>query len=139
MAPKLWLLLGVTLGLFWSGPGGADPPAPQPKPAATFAQAKLEAARATFETLWSQRGFRNVEAPYQWSCRWLEAQRLLSDKKEDQIAALDAHAERMDKLEQLAKELYRDRLTTVDQVSAAAYYRAEAAAWCAQARQSERR
>ena len=139
MAAKSWLSLAVALGLVWSSARAADPPAPPPKLPATVVKAKLDAARATYQTLWSAPSFRYLEPLYQWSCRWLEAQRLLSDKKEDQIAALEAHAERMDKLEQFAKHLYKDRLTTVDQVTATAYYRAEAEGWCVQARQAERR
>src|SRR5437870_5478622 len=83
---------------------------------AKFAQAKLEAARQTFETIWKDKGWRDVEVPYRWSRRWLEAQQ--SVKREDQVLAFHQHLDRMKELEEVTRQQYRDRLVGVDAVSA---------------------
>jgi hypothetical protein len=98
---------------------------------------KAAAARRTYEVTWKnyREGRRvNPETLYWWSRRWLEADRDLSDKKADQLAAYRSHWERMREWERLVRDLQRANVTTVDEVSAVEFYRAEAEIWLIKAR-----
>lgn len=53
----------------------------------------------------------------------------MNDTTNDQLAAFHAHRERMEKLKQITRELYREHLVATDQVSATEYYAAEAEFW----------
>lgn len=68
------------------------------------------------------------EQVYVWSVRWLQAQRALNPKLEDQAAALQDHHKRMAKLKKAFEELSRDLVprTCVDE---AEWYRLEAQLW----------
>jgi hypothetical protein len=74
------------------------------------------------------------EEVYSWSVRWLNAQRDLSDKKEEQIAALEAHLQRMKELQQDVTRMQKAGLLTSLEVPAAEFRRAEAELWLAQAK-----
>jgi hypothetical protein len=128
MTRHLWLVALIVLGLAQTNIQGVEPQQ-SPAKAQELAKAKLEAARATFDSLWSEKIYSNVEFPYRWSVRWLEAQLLLSDKSEDHRTAFQAHVDRMKELEMETKAQYQKRITTVDQVTATRYYVAEAEAW----------
>ena len=95
---------------------------------------KLDYARKTFEVYSKSQEFRTAETAYQWSCRWLEAQRQLSDNKKDQKEAVEAHQIRMQKLQQAVDQLYQGKLVGIEQVYATAFYVAEAEVWVAQSK-----
>jgi hypothetical protein len=75
----------------------------------------------------------NPEEAYTWSVRWLEAQRDLSPKHEDQLAALEAHLKRMTELHKAVKDLSRDVVPSF-RVDQAEWYRLEAQLWLAKAK-----
>jgi hypothetical protein len=96
--------------------------------------------REAFEGLKRTRRVGNVltlvakpDEVYAWSVRWLQAQRALSPKHEDQVAALEAHLRRMTKLQERVKELVRD-LTPASKADEAEWYRLEAQLWLAKAK-----
>jgi hypothetical protein len=102
-----------------------------------LAQARVEAARRTYLGL--ERNFREgrpalVEPVYRWSRRLLDAEREASDQKEAQLAAYQAHLQRMRGLERITRDRFRDRLTIIEEVDATEYYRLEASLWLERAR-----
>jgi hypothetical protein len=126
---------GIIIGVLGSGllQAGGDAPKVVPK----LQKAKLEAARQTYKVIWQnyKEGLAPpVELPYRWSCRWLQAQREVSDQKADQVAAFQAHWERMREIERIERELRRSRVNPVNEVTAAEYYRIEAEIWLEQAK-----
>jgi hypothetical protein len=112
-------------------PAGQQPGTKVPQ---ELLRTKLDYARKTFEEYWKSQEFKTAETAYQWSCRWLEAQRQLSDKKKDQKEAVEAHLIRMQKLQQAMDQLYQGKLVGLEQVYATAFYVAEAEAWVAQSK-----
>lgn len=100
-----------------------------------------KAYRAEFEGLTKTRRIggvlvqvtRSPEEVYTWSVRWLKAQQELSAKPEDQIAALEAHLERMGELKATVKQLVADLLPPV-KTDEAEFYRLEAELWLARAK-----
>jgi hypothetical protein len=132
MALRLAVLTVLALGLAFSISSGG--PQQQDKEKTRLLQAQLDAARKTFETLWTDKEFRNVDTAYLWSRRWLDVQRLLNDKKQDQTAAAEGHLERMRQLKILTDQLWQQKLISRDQTSAADYYVAEAEMWVLQAK-----
>jgi len=114
----------------------AAPQAPAQVPPAKvppkLAQAKVEAARKTYEVVWknNREGFIPfVELVYRWSRRWLEAELELSDKKADQMAAYQAHSDRMRELTRITRERFRFRANTIEEATAVEFYTTEADAW----------
>jgi hypothetical protein len=107
---------------------------------ARLAVQRRDAARRTFETTWANYRDRRVsdDLLYRWSVRWLEAERQLSDKQTDQVAAFQAHLERMAELERLIRRVHRAGQATVDEVSGADFYRTEAELWLFQAKEKKR-
>jgi hypothetical protein len=73
------------------------------------------------------------EEVYVWSVRWLEAQRDLSPKHEDHLAALEAHLQRMTELQKRIKALARDVVPRIKE-DEAEWYRLEAQLWLAKAK-----
>lgn len=73
------------------------------------------------------------EEVYTWSVRWLQAQRELSAKYEDQIAALEAHLKRMTELKKAVKDLTKDLMPRIKE-DEAEWYRLEAQIWLAKAK-----
>jgi hypothetical protein len=102
-----------------------------PKVPEKLLQTQLDSARKTYHEVWKDQQFRFAEVPYQWSCRWLEAERLLSDNKKDQKAAVESHLARMRDLKRSTDQLYQQKLLGIGQVYAADYYVAEAEVWLA--------
>lgn len=131
-------LLVLCLGFLWVGPlvGAAEP---EPL-LSRLARQRRDAARKTYETMWTnyREGRAAGELLYRWSRRWLDAERQIHDKPAEQVAALEAHLDRMRRLEALVQRVQRSGQTTVDEVSAAEYYRAEAEIWLLQARDKKR-
>lgn len=70
---------------------------------------------------------------YHWSRRWLEAQCELAEKHTEKAAAINAHLDRMKKLENQAKVLHESGKAPASAVPAAEYYRLEAESWLMQA------
>ncbi len=103
-----------------------------------------KAYRAAFAGLTRTRRIGNVliqetdkpEEVYVWSVRWLQAQRDLSAKPEDQIAALEAHLNRMMELKKQIEMISRD-LMPLPRVDEAEWYRLEAQLWLAKAKQAK--
>jgi hypothetical protein len=103
-----------------------------------------KAYRAAFEGLTRTKRIGNVlvqvtekpEDVYIWSVRWLQAQRDLSAKPEDQVAALEAHLKRMTELKKQVEMLSRD-LMPLSRVDEAEWYRLEAQLWLAKAMQAK--
>ena len=103
-----------------------------------------KAYRTAFEGLTRTKRIGNVlvqitekpEDVYIWSVRWLQAQRELSAKPEDQIAALEAHLKRMVELKKQIEMLSRD-LMPLPRVDEAEWYRLEAQLWLAKAKQAK--
>src|SRR5262249_38403673 len=70
------------------------------------------------------------EDVYNWSVRWLQAQRDLSSKHEDQVAALEAHLKRMTELQKQVEDM--KLLMSPIQEDGAEWYRLEAKLWLKQ-------
>jgi hypothetical protein len=128
-----WMISGILLGLAtWILPAAAG----EPDNLLKLRKAKLEAARQTYNVVsknFHEGPVRGVELPYRWSCRLLEAERQMSEQKAEQNAALKRHAERMRDVERVARDLYRARVNTINEVTAAEYYRMEAEIWLVEA------
>jgi hypothetical protein len=148
IALKEWLMklrsvlwAGMACGLaaaVWLrvAPEAAPAKAP-PKVPAALVKAKVDAARRTYEVIWTNNREGLVpfaELAYRWSRRWLEGELDLSDKKADQLAAYQAHRDRMRKLGRITHERYQNRVNTVDEVTAVDFYVAEAEVWVEQAK-----
>jgi hypothetical protein len=76
------------------------------------------------------------EEVYIWSVRWLQAQRDLSPKHEDQVAALEAHLKRMTDLKKGVEEISRDLMPRI-RVDEVEWYRLEAQLWLMKAKQAK--
>jgi len=122
------------------------PPPPAPIPADQVAalagqlRARHRAAQKQFDETWVYYTQARTDSfpVYVWSHFVLQTQFDLSDKKPDQIAALEAHLDRMKKLEELLKKVRRLGFGQRIEVGAVEYYRIEAEYWLAHARVSER-
>jgi len=67
-----------------------------------------------------------INPMFAWSQRWLEAELVLSDKKADRIASLEAHLERLRRLEKVAIQHARVGQLHQRDADAATYYRVDA-------------
>lgn len=131
-------------------PEGKEPeikPRPAKTPEERMALLKLqadlakEAFRQAFDGLSHTRRFGNVlmlvnekpEEVYIWSIRWLQAQRKLSPKKEDQVAALVAHFKRMAKLRRAVGQLTPDLMPAITKAEVE-WYLLEAELWLGEAK-----
>jgi hypothetical protein len=126
----------LLLGVVTAGPAAEQPP----DPLAGLLKQQRDAARKTYEVSWTnyREGRLPAEVVYRWSRRWLDAERQLSAQPDDRILACSAHLQRMVELEQLVRRLQPSGQVTVDEVSAAEYYRVEAEVWLAQARKEKK-
>jgi hypothetical protein len=138
---------GLLLAIVSFAPAPPDPPPPPaPTPAdqvaalAGLLQARHRTAQKQFEETWVYyKQARTDSYPvYVWSHFVLQTQFDLSDKKPDQIAALEGHLDRMKKLEELLKKVRRLGFGQAIEVGAVEYYRIEAEYWLAHARTQER-
>jgi hypothetical protein len=131
------VLAGVLAGLGVAAVLRAAQPAPQHRPRESLIRAKVDAARKTYRVMWENNREALVpfaELAYRWSRRWLEAGLELSDKKADQAAAYQAHLDRMHQLARITRGRYKNRVNTVDEVTATDYYNAEAEIWLEEAK-----
>ena len=133
---RYWGLPLLLLGLLSAAPLGAAPDPETANAIARLALQRRDAARKTYEVLWIDYRERIAaqDALYRWSVRWLDAERELSDQEADQVAAYQGHFERMRDLERLIRRLRESAQTTIDEASAAAFYRTEAEMWVLQAK-----
>jgi hypothetical protein len=130
-------MAALALGLGLAGLLRAEPVAAPGDALGKLIKARRDAARQTYDVEWKnyQQGFRaSGELVYRWSCRLLEADRAMSDLKMDQLAAWQAHWQRMRDLEKIAKENFRLRLATIQEVTGAEFYTLEAEIWLTQAK-----
>jgi hypothetical protein len=138
MTERIWVCLMLVLGL---AVGNMRGPGPEPASAKTCqqrAKAKLEAARMTFEALWRNNDYPDVEIAYRWSARWLQAQGELGDTKGGWIGACQAHRQRMRELARITSRLFDSKLVSMDQVRATGYFVAEAEVLLVQAKHYSR-
>jgi hypothetical protein len=115
--------------------GGSDSTDADASPA--LLKARLDAARKTYE--WLSKNYIESRPPlgellYRWSCRWLDAEREMSGRQEDRVAAYRAHLRRMRDLERVARDRFRNRFVPVEEDTAAQFYLAEAEIWLERAK-----
>jgi hypothetical protein len=123
-----------------------DPKAADEVTAIVKARAALaeKAYREAWEDLGRTQKFGNVlilvgkpEDVYNWSVRWLKAQREMSSKHEDQIAALKAHLNRMMELQKRVKA--SKELLQRGAEDDAAWYLLEAQLWLARDKMEDKK
>jgi hypothetical protein len=118
----------------------AAPAPPEGKAPPELLKAQRDAARKTYEM--SAQCYAegvppgDAEKCYLWSRRWLDAERQLAGDGDADRAAVVAHLDRMKHLEEMTRKLLRvgAKSVTVVDAAAAAFYRAEAEVWVAQAK-----
>ena len=126
------LSLGLALAAFSIAPAPPDTPR---KPSA-LAEARYKAAAKQFEEVWTYYKQSRTDSflTYYWSRIVLDSQQHMSEAKADRIAALEAHIERMKRLEALVLKVRKLGFGYSIDVGATAYYRLEAELWLEEAR-----
>jgi hypothetical protein len=128
-------VLAVAPALAAQGPAAGK----KPDAARANSQARLEAARTVYQG-WLKRHNETGEVKwdpeflYRWSRRWLEAERELAEKKEQRVAASEAHLARMRRLEELLNRQMQAHEAARYEAAAATFYRLEAERWVTQAK-----
>src|SRR5271156_3655733 len=124
MPRKIFVLIGLTCIAILAGTSVADPPpssaTPASRPAPELARARMDAARKAYQLFASdyRAGWlRSSELVYRWSRRWLESEQDLSARKEDHVAALEAHLQRMRDVARLAQDRFKHQDTTIDEAT----------------------
>jgi hypothetical protein len=130
--PRRILFLGLLLTTFSFSPA---PPATPPKHS-PVAEARLKAALKQFEEVWTyyRQSRTNSFLTYYWSRLVLDSQQDLCDTRADRIAALEAHLERMRRLDELVKKVRKLGFAFSTDVGATEYYRLEAERWLEKAK-----
>jgi hypothetical protein len=131
--PRSFLFgLGFVLAVSSFAPA---PPQAIPKPS-SLADARYKAAIKQFDEVWTYyRQSRTQSFPvYYWSRLVLDSERDLNPTKSGRIAALEAHQDRMLKLEELVKKVRKLGFGFSIDVGATEYYLLEAERWLEQAR-----
>jgi hypothetical protein len=137
MTRPVTVILGASLAILaaaWLRAAAPDVPV---KESEELIRAKIAAARKTYEVVWQNNREGIVpfaELAYRWSRRWLEGELELSDKKADQVAARQAHRDRMRQLARITRDRYRNRVSTLDEAAGTDFYVTEAELWVQQAR-----
>jgi len=119
-------------------------PARTPKERTALLKAQVIAARKAYQGEWgglsqtrrftdALHGTAQPEKIYTWSIRWLQAERSLNPKHEDQVVALEAHFKRMSELQRVVKQISKDLMPRYkeDEVE---WYRLEAELWLGEAK-----
>jgi hypothetical protein len=131
------VVAGLGLSLAAAALLRAGQPAAPARVPERLAQAKVEAARKTYEFVWRNNKEALVpfaEVAYRWSRRWLEAELERTDKKAEQAAVYQAHADRMRALSRITHERFKNRVNPIEEATAAEYYLVEAEIWAEQAK-----
>jgi hypothetical protein len=126
------VILGLALAALSVAPAPPEVP-PRPSP---LAAARLKAAAKQFKEVWAyyQQSRTDSFQTYYWSRLWLESQQDVSDDKDGRIAALEAHLERMKRLQALVLKVRKLGFGFSTDVGATEYYRTEAERWLEKAR-----
>jgi hypothetical protein len=132
-----WRMIGVVLAFgFVLGTGSlAGAPGSEPKKKPSKLEKELEAAckevcKEYLEQIKIKGGRRIADEEYfTWSIRWLEAQKALSLRKADLVAAYKAHWERTKEREETAKKMYDHGSMTSFLYNKTKYYRIQAEIW----------
>jgi hypothetical protein len=124
-------------------PKGEKPPQSPQKAddSAKLLKSRLDAAKATYKGTWESLGMVrrlgnaiipivHPEELYTWSVRWLNAQRDMSDKRDEHITALEEHIKRMKDVQKRVDAM-TPNLIPAWLNSAAAWYLADAEIWLA--------
>jgi hypothetical protein len=133
-------LLALALSILSAGPAGAaDPEAANLL--ARLAVQRRDAARKSYEVFWLDYRERRTSEDllYRWSLRWLEAEKDLSDQQADRVAAYQGHYDRMRDLDRLIRRLHTSGQSTIEEASAAEYYRVEAEVWLLKAKDEKKK
>jgi RNA polymerase sigma factor (sigma-70 family) len=117
-------------------PEVVKPAAPAPDTRPALLKEKVSIAESGFRVVWERytAGKSIEEEVYNWSKRWLDAEREASTTKAGQIAALEAHLGRIQELEKLIKLKHEVGRATVVDMTLAQFARVEAELWLAEAR-----
>ena len=105
------------------------PPDKEKKPSARdMAKAKLDCATRACQAVAQEflEGKAKTEQVNMWSRRWMAAQREVTSKKADQVAAAEAHVNRLQQLEKAAKDKYDAKHGPLSDVYSAEYHRLDA-------------
>jgi hypothetical protein len=141
MAGRLRNAAGLAVTLVLTALSLAGEPAPEK---AANAKARAEAARKVYECMMERyrldAGFKfDPEQAYQWSRRWMEAEREAAGAKAGRVAAVEGHLERMKKWEKVMEtdNAPGRHLYSPGDYAAAQFYRLEAEGWLAQEKARE--
>jgi hypothetical protein len=131
---------GVVLGLCVAG-GLTSLARADAKEDVANAKARVEAARKVYQGMLERQkqvpGAFDAEKLYRWSRRWMEAQQDVSATKKNQVAAIEAHLDRMKRVEKTVKDLIKAGATSdlaPFEAKAAEFYRLEAEKWLRKAK-----
>ena len=131
-------IVSLTLAAALAGLAAAAPAPPEGKAPPELLKAQRDSAQKAYKVCADGYGQRNAavdaEKCYLWSRRWLEAERQLASDAGADRAAVAGHLDRMKKLEEVARQLRDVGRGSFLDVDAAAFYRAEAETWVAQAK-----
>ena len=124
--------LGLALAAFSVAPAPPDTPR---KPSA-LAEARYKAAVKQFDEVWTYYRESRTDSflTYYWSRIVLDSQQHLSEAKADRVAALEAHLDRMKRLQALVLKVRKLGFGYSTDVGATAYYRLEAELWLEEAK-----
>lgn len=134
------LIPGLLLVVLSFAPAPPPPEPPRAPDLAPLLEARHRAALKQFEETWVYYKQARTDAflVYVWSHFVLESEFDLSAGKPDRIAALEAHLDRMKKLETLVKKVRKLGFGQSIEVGATEYYRIEAEYWLAHAQAEPR-
>jgi hypothetical protein len=138
----LWLgllTLSVALAPAPQDPAPAVAPQTPPPAVSTSASLRIQAGVKAYDMAWLYYSENRIQADtvYRWSKRLLEAERDASPEKANQVAACEAHLERIKKLEAKIRKIRRIGFGDSLDVVEADYYRKEADFWFDQAKSSK--
>jgi hypothetical protein len=130
-----WLVPGLAV----SGLLFVIAPTAEPTKIESLAKARHEAAVKQYDETWAYYQQARIDSyqVYVWSRIVLDCRRDLAKNPADQIAALEEHLGRMNKLETLVTRIRRLGFGRSYDVGSAAYYRLEAEYWLEVARSAK--
>jgi hypothetical protein len=140
MTRQTWLLPATAVALVLLGSALAPSAPPEPKqPPWKLAEAKLDAARKTCELIAQDyaEGRASHEQFQLWSRRWMDAQKQVTPKRSEQLAAVEAHVDRMRQLEKAARKRVAAKRAPEWEGYATEYLRIEAELMLSQTRSSK--